>query len=919
MDDSKFQSLRAQLYSLRRAGRFAEAIETACQLREAARPLDGEYHAEADLAWAEAQQKIEPTDERIGQIAHAVLRAYEGCGDVSGILRCWILLGLQKQHRGEVDAAERYYRKVLLTAEKQHSSVDSPEYEFAALINLAILLDKTGRVEKARDALRAALAQEQRFRSERMRMIILLNLAGLHDTAGDTTSALACLDEVQRLAERTEDISTQNHAHRAAGDIFTNLGDIEKGLWHYRAALQGARDSGDRAAIANSLSALAYLLVTEQDNAQAALSIAREAVSQARHANDPDAEAAALRVTATALVHLGDEEAGIGHFREALDIAQRAKNHGLELNLNTQLGAIALRTGNPQEALGYYEAAQASAFAVGNLDLKGRAVLSIASCHLHLGNGPEAYETLVDAINLFEAYREFLDSEKLSRRVRGFLVDAYSMMVLFLHLLPGEPDSLTSAELFEVADRMKSRLILDRFQRLPRTPSDAVPRSLIKRESELRTGVLALADSPAARHPDGLAAEMAKLKADLDELMEEIKQYDKYYAESSQEPVASVDRVREHFLARNSATAIVQYLVSGDISFAVLLGPGRELSYHHLDIAPDEISTSVTALRQTFNGNPGLSIPMPPLPPNRPWSRPTDSFLEIGAKLIPFVGVLPEVDTLIVIPHGDLHALPWAALRVGDECLVDRVAVCVAPSTSILLQCERVNSQITSTAAERALVLGVPCRQDGPLARFVQDEQWLPDILTIPMFEPSPSIPFRSWLLNALATANIVHLSCHGVSHGDDLMDAGVLVGNGQEQPDLWDANREGTVLTAREIAGLRMRAKLVVARACRSGEVKSEMGDEIQGLNRAFLYAGAPAVVSALWNNSISSSRVLLEEFYRAFTGGATAVQALREAQQSLRGGTVTTGVWREEWRHPFHWAAFQLLGFPATEWIRE
>lgn len=916
MDDSEFNSLRARLYNFRRAGRFAEALETAYQLRESARALDGEYHAEADLAWAEAQQKIEPTDKRIGQIANAVMRAYEDCGDLSGILRCWILLGLQAQQSGEVDAAEGYYRKVLLTAEKQHKSIDSPEYEIAALINLAILLDKTGRVEEARDVFRQALAREQRYPSEYIRMIILLNLAGLHDTAGDTTSALDCINEVLRLADRAEDFSTQNHAHRTVGDIFTNLGDIEKGLQHYRAALQGARDSGDLAAIANSLSAIAYILATEQDDPQAALSLAREAVTIAREVSDPDAEATALRVTATALVHRGDDEAGIRYFRDALDIARKTKNHGLKLNLNSQLGAIALRTGNPQEALGYYEVARRIAFTLGNLDLKGRAVLSIASCHLHLGNGSEAYETLVDAINLFEAYRESLYDEDLSQRVRGFLMNAYSMMILFLHLFPGDPDPLTSAELFEVADRMKSRLILDRFHRLPRTPSDDVPKSLIKRERELRTEFLALADSPAARHPDGLSAEMAKLEENLSELMAEIKQYDKNYAESSQEPVVSVDRVREHFLTRYPGTALAQYFVSEDASFIVLLGPGSEISYYQLDITPDEIATNIAIMRRTFNGDPGLSIPIPPLPPNRPWLRPTDSFLGMGAKLIPFVDVLPDIDTLIVIPHEDLHAIPWAALQVGNESLLDRVAVCVAPSASILLQCERVSLQKLNTVSERALLLAVPSLQDGPIARFIQDEQWLPEVLTIPIEEPSLSVPFREWLLNKLTTAGIVHLSCHGIGHMDEPMDAGLLVGDGQKLPDLTDSNREDTVLTAREIAGLQMRARLVVARACRSGEVRSKLGDEIHGLNRAFLYAGAPAVISALWNNSISSSRLLLEEFYRAFTNGATAVQALRIAQQSLRDGTVTTGVWREEWRHPFHWAAFQLLGFPATEW---
>ncbi|HYB41078.1 MAG TPA: CHAT domain-containing protein, partial [Candidatus Methylomirabilis sp.] len=77
--------------------------------------------------------------------------------------------------------------------------------------------------------------------------------------------------------------------------------------------------------------------------------------------------------------------------------------------------------------------------------------------------------------------------------------------------------------------------------------------------------------------------------------------------------------------------------------------------------------------------------------------------------------------------------------------------------------------------------------------------------------------------------------------------------------------------------------------------------GDEIVGLQRAFLYAGTPAVVTTLWRIDDRTSYELVRAFYEHLkeTG---PVSALRQAQRDTM----------RAFPHPFAWAAFGLTGVP-------
>ncbi len=88
---------------------------------------------------------------------------------------------------------------------------------------------------------------------------------------------------------------------------------------------------------------------------------------------------------------------------------------------------------------------------------------------------------------------------------------------------------------------------------------------------------------------------------------------------------------------------------------------------------------------------------------------------------------------------------------------------------------------------------------------------------------------------------------------------------------------------------------------ACETGLGKLSTGDKLVGLQRAFLYAGTPAVVTTLWKVDDRASYRLMEAFYDNLVTRGPA-EALRRAQRATLA----------EFPHPFAWAAFGLTGVP-------
>jgi CHAT domain-containing protein len=113
-------------------------------------------------------------------------------------------------------------------------------------------------------------------------------------------------------------------------------------------------------------------------------------------------------------------------------------------------------------------------------------------------------------------------------------------------------------------------------------------------------------------------------------------------------------------------------------------------------------------------------------------------------------------------------------------------------------------------------------------------------------------------------------------------------------------------LLTASEIAGLKINANLVVLSACNTGAAggKSFGGGALQGLADAFFDAGAHAVLASHWEVPSAATMSLMTGTFANMAKDPKhdAAEALRQAQLAMIAQGQTS--------HPFEWAAFTLIG---------
>ncbi len=110
--------------------------------------------------------------------------------------------------------------------------------------------------------------------------------------------------------------------------------------------------------------------------------------------------------------------------------------------------------------------------------------------------------------------------------------------------------------------------------------------------------------------------------------------------------------------------------------------------------------------------------------------------------------------------------------------------------------------------------------------------------------------------------------------------------------------------LTVSDIYDLDLAADLVVLSACETGASEVLRGDELIGLTRGFMYAGARSLVVSLWAANDAATAALMERFYQSVAAGASARGALRTAQCEAM----------ERVAHPYYWAPFIAFGPVST-----
>jgi CHAT domain-containing protein/tetratricopeptide (TPR) repeat protein len=243
--------------------------------------------------------------------------------------------------------------------------------------------------------------------------------------------------------------------------------------------------------------------------------------------------------------------------------------------------------------------------------------------------------------------------------------------------------------------------------------------------------------------------------------------------------------------------------------------------------------------------------------------------------------------TVCICPDGVLNYLPFEALSKDGKYFAEEHTVFYAPSTSILKLCMDRNQN----SHQSILALGNPNLQN-PAFRLFNAES---EVNMLKEFFPRADVFTGDAATETAAKEHagaydVLHFACHGELNLDDAMLTSLRLAP--------DAKNDG-YLHAGEVFDMNLKASLVVLSACNTGLGELTSGNELMGLTRSFLYAGAPAIIASLWTVDDKSTALLMREFYKNWTTMNKA-EALRQAKLAVM----------KDYPNPFYWAAFCLQG---------
>ncbi|MEM7592525.1 MAG: CHAT domain-containing protein, partial [Cyanobacteria bacterium P01_A01_bin.83] len=260
-----------------------------------------------------------------------------------------------------------------------------------------------------------------------------------------------------------------------------------------------------------------------------------------------------------------------------------------------------------------------------------------------------------------------------------------------------------------------------------------------------------------------------------------------------------------------------------------------------------------------------------------------------------------QINTLVFVLNGRLQNVPMAALYDGQQYLLEKYSVALAPSLQLLDTKQTPRSQLKVLAAglsEQVEIKGeiFPALANVPqeLAQikkiFPQSRKLLNQEFTASKVEESISTGFP-----------IVHLATHGVFSSDP-EETFIITGD----RDIVDLNFLNKMLTTNKGT----KPELIVLSAC-----DTATGDEraVLGLAGVAVRSGS-STVGSLWSVEDTSTTQLMSQFYRQLENpDRKKVDALQQAQlsliDSLRANPLSPEL-QQLPPHPYYWASYVMVG---------
>ena len=704
----------------------------------------------------------------------------------------------------------------------------------------------------------------------------LNNMAAVHERQGRYAEALDLFYDAQAIAHEVGNRDGESAALNGIAAVDSRLGLSEEALDALEKVLAIRRDLRDYAGEAVILEnmAIIYSKLGRHDEAQKWYAYVEE---MRRNSGDRRGQANTLNNLAQDYVRQGRYEEALAAFEQALAILEAPEVRNLYIQAAAQggIGGVYARQGKFEAALEAYQQALATHREIGDRAGEINNLASIAQVLEKLERVEEASQAYAEALDAVEDVRALAGGEA-ERASFAAQHESIYQDAIDLHYRVGHYQ-----EAFQIAERARARAFLDLIGNQRVDFREGAATELIERQQTLLQQIAGIQneiaqerdkplDQQSPEVTDELAAELEQAAEEYAALLRLLKVENPEYAALVSVGTLTLAEVQSQVLDED--TTLIAYFVMDDRTLVWVIDRDS-FDIVRLGIARKELDDRVRYLSEQIN------------------SQHFDAQTSAVLYNILFAPLAPLIDhaNLIIVPHGVLHYLPFAALwdAAAGHYLIEDYALTYAPSASAL---KYILAPEKRTPDEgRVLALGDP---EGSLPNARNEATSIAQLYGVAPLLGSQAMESR--VKAAAGQLDELHLAAHGVYNPFNSLFTRIELAAGEGQ----DGNLEVHEVYGLDLTG----ANLVVLSACETALGEQSAGDELVGLTRAFLYAGTPAVVTTLWSIDDAASEALMEAFYGHLREGLTNAEALRAAQLEVLA--------QEQWQTPYYWAAFSLTG---------
>ncbi len=839
----------------------------------------------------------EAAGDRVAAVAgfRKALSFHERAGSAAGALGSRQRLAYSLLMMGEYREAISHYDQCLALSD----SLDSPVGANWVLGGLALAWHKLGRLDRAEEYYRRSLVVDERLGDRASAAWCLNSLGLLHAVSGDYRQALLQHHKALAISEEIGDAEGSGNAHVSIAEVHTRLGDYELAFKHGVQAFEIAQRAQLEELLRASASALAAACAAT-GRADPAERYLRQALEIAGRWRDREAQLWALDDLAEQCLARGRS----GEARSFLEQAASLLAESGQFDLRARTLLLRARCNeSPAEAVALSERALAAARAGSLPEREWQCLSDLGLGALALGDSARALACQMEALDVVESLRRQVGVDELRRHMLRPALTPYERAIDLL--LSGSPDERSIGAALTCAERSRARILAERLLGAAGSAADTTRAVEAAAAEDLlaRIGYL-----QARLQESGLDGdERIRLRARIDTL--EQRHVLVALAENRAEPRPADLRLEELLAALRPGERALSYFLGSQRSWVISIARGR-LSARALPPRA-QIEHKVRVFLQLWR-QAGEASALPP-------SVLAAARREMYELLIgPVAGEITRGETLVILPDGVMHRLPFAQLRSERGFLLEEHELFVAPSLQTLRYL-RLREAARRDAERPALdVLALGCGgtgadgsarmlpfTDAPVIHLPHAEEEARRVAALfpaSLVLAGTAADERSFNSSALDRCAILHVAAHGQVDDTDVRRSFIVLNSAAARPIDPEAGAEDDLLQWHEASRLPLRASLVTLAACRSAGGVLAVGEGVTGLTQAFLHAGASCVLAAQSDVPDRLSGRLMDEFYRGLRRGLPASAALRSAQLAALERAGAGGACA--------WAGFMLVG---------